>query len=48
MKYRNSDYLNDLYCKRQELSEILLKAKNSGNSVLANTIRKRYHFTVLN
>ena len=40
MKYRNSDFLNDLYYKRQEFSELLLKAKNSGNSVLINTIRK--------
>ena len=40
MKYRNSDFLNDLYYKRQEFSELLSKAKNSGNSVLINTIRK--------
>lgn len=40
MKYRNSDFLNDLYYKRQEFSELLSKAKKSGNSVLINTIRK--------
>ena len=40
MKYRNSDFLNDLYYKRQELSELISKAKNSGNSILINTIRK--------
>ena len=40
MKYRNSDFPNDLYYKRQEFSELLSKAKNSGNSVLINTIRR--------
>lgn len=40
MKYRNSDFLNDLYYKRQEFSELILKNKNSSNSVLVNTIRK--------
>lgn len=35
-----SDFLNDLYYKRQEFSELILKAKNSDNSVLVNTIRK--------
>ena len=28
MKYRNSDFLNDLYYKRQEFSELISKAKN--------------------
>ena len=40
MKYRNSDFLNDLYYKRQEFLELILKNKNSSNSVLVNTIRK--------
>ena len=40
VKYRNSDFLNDLYYKRQEFSELISKAKNTGTSILINTIRK--------
>ena len=40
MKYRNSDFLHNLYYKRQQFAEILNKAKNSGNAILINTIRK--------
>lgn len=40
VKYRNSDFLNYLYYKRNEFKDTLLKARKSGNSVLINTIRK--------
>lgn len=40
MKYRNSDFLNDLYYRRQEFAELISKAKRSGNPVFINTVRK--------
>lgn len=40
MKYRNSDFLKDLYYRRQEFAYNLSKARRSGNPVLINTIRK--------
>lgn len=40
IKYRNSDFLNNLYYRREQFAELLSKAKRSGRPVLINTIRR--------
>lgn len=40
MKYRNSDFLKDLYYRREMFAENILKARKAGNQILINTIRK--------
>ena len=40
IKYRNSDFLNNLYYRREQFAELLSKAKRSGHPVLINTIRR--------
>lgn len=40
MKYRNSDFLNDLYYRRKEFAELISKASKSGKQTFINTVRK--------
>ena len=40
MKYKNSDFKNDVYYRQEQFKDLISHARRSGNRILINTIRK--------